>query len=237
MPAWPVLIALATPLAVVLARVCLCFSEAYAAAVALGEPIDSATLRRALLLGLQTERWKNQHLYGVLICVAVLLAGFLPFALIPHTLHAAHFIACVILLMLGLIDLRCGLLPDALTLPLMWAGLLLSWAGLGVRLEDAVIAAAVGYGLLRALDTVFEFIRGRPGLGGGDMKLMAALGAWLGWQVLPAILLGACASGLLYAVLFKRGSLLQASLPFGPHLAAAGVAVLVGHPVVQYFFI
>jgi leader peptidase (prepilin peptidase) / N-methyltransferase len=130
---------------------------------------------------------------------------------------------------LALIDARTTLLPDSLTLPLLWLGLLLALAPVFVPLRDAVIGAAAGYLSLWSVFWIFKLLTGKDGMGYGDFKLFAALGAWLGWQSLPLILLlssvvGA-AVGIGVLILRRQGRDLQ--LPFGPYLAAAGWIALI----------
>jgi leader peptidase (prepilin peptidase)/N-methyltransferase len=141
------------------------------------------------------------------------------------------------LLMLAWIDWRTTFLPDALTQPLLWCGLMAS--GLGVidtSLHDAVFGAVVGYGSLWAVALAFEKLTGRVGMGGGDLKLVAALGAWLGpGSLLPVLLMASSVGAGVGWVLQKRQRLRHGLyLPFGPFLAAAGWGMaLVGEPVLQ----
>ena len=131
------------------------------------------------------------------------------------------------LLALALIDADTMLLPDSLTLPLMWAGILLASAGvINLSLEQSVWGAALGYAVLWLVQTVFGAVTGKQGMGEGDYKLLAALGAWLGWMALPAVVLIASVSGVLLALLWRWRGSLQAGqpMPFGPQLAAAGAA-------------
>ena len=132
------------------------------------------------------------------------------------------------LLALTLIDCDHQLLPDAITLPLLWLGLLLNVAELFAPLASAVIGAVVGYLLLWSVYWLFRLATGREGMGYGDFKLLAALGAWFGWEALPALLLVASASGALYgtaAILLRRQGR-EVPFAFGPFLALAGVLVL-----------
>lgn len=128
------------------------------------------------------------------------------------------------LLILAALDLAHHWLPDRLTLPLIPAGLLVAAAGPGPLLPDRLIGAAAGFAMLWALALGYRRLRGREGLGGGDPKLLAAIGAWLGWQGLPFVLLGAGLLGLT-AVLVMRiaGRRLTAAdrLPLGTLMAAA----------------
>ncbi len=132
------------------------------------------------------------------------------------------------LLALSLIDLRCGRLPDVLTLPLIPAGLLLAWWDAPELGTDHAVAAAVGFASFRLLSLLYRRLRGRDGLGGGDAKLLAALGAWVGLAALPGVLVGAAGLGLAYALLLRaRGRVVTGAtaLPFGPCLALAGWVV------------
>ena len=131
-----------------------------------------------------------------------------------------------VLLALGLIDADTMLLPDSLTLPLMWAGLLLAAGGvISVSLEHSVWGAALGYLTLWLVQTVFGLVTGKQGMGQGDFKLLAALGAWLGWMALPAVVLCASVSGVGVALAMRWRGHLQAGqpLPFGPALVFAGL--------------
>uniref|UniRef100_UPI00333FFE16 prepilin peptidase n=1 Tax=Castellaniella defragrans TaxID=75697 RepID=UPI00333FFE16 len=125
---------------------------------------------------------------------------------------------------LAWIDGRTGLLPDGLTLPLLWAGLLANLGGAFSPLPDAVLGAAAGYLCLWALYLAFQWLTGREGMGYGDFKLTAALGAWLGWQALPAVLLTASLGGLCFAAWLRATGRAAAGqhLIFGPWLALAG---------------
>ena len=135
-----------------------------------------------------------------------------------------------VLLALALIDADTMLLPDGLTLPLMWAGMLLSsWHLIDLTLMDSVWGAAAGYGVLWAVQTVFALITGKQGMGEGDFKLLAALGAWLGWVALPVLVLLASVGGVCVALAWRGMGRLQPGqpMPFGPYLAAAGALLAV----------
>ncbi|WP_413498977.1 prepilin peptidase [Buttiauxella gaviniae] len=125
-----------------------------------------------------------------------------------------------VLLTLAVIDARTMLLPDVLTLPLTWCGLLVNFNGCFVTLQDAVAGAICGYLAFALLSVTFTKLTGRAALGGGDAKLLAAIGAWLGWEVLPQLVMIAAITGLLAAVmmhLLKRQKLNQ-PVAFGPWL-------------------
>lgn len=132
------------------------------------------------------------------------------------------------LIALAFIDLDTTLLPDSITLPLLWLGLVFNLGGQFVAIEDAVIGALAGYLVLWSVYWLFKLATGKEGMGYGDFKLLAALGAWLGWQMLPAILLlssvvGA-AVGVAMIVLVKHDH--RVPIPFGPYLAGGGVVAL-----------
>ena len=132
------------------------------------------------------------------------------------------------LIAMTFIDADTQLLPDDLTLPLIWLGLLFNLNGTFVPLPDAVIGAVAGYLCLWTIFWLFKLATGKEGMGYGDFKLLAALGAWLGWKMLPVIVLmssvvGAVV-GIALIVLAKRGR--NIPMPFGPYLAAAGMLTL-----------
>jgi len=132
------------------------------------------------------------------------------------------------LVALFMIDADTQLLPDQITLPLLWLGLLLNLQGLFVPLTDAVTGAAAGYLLLWSVYWLYKLVRGREGMGHGDFKLMGALGAWFGWQALPALILmssvvGAVLGGAM--LVFHRKSS-DTTFPFGPYIAGAGLIIL-----------
>ncbi|WP_199063313.1 A24 family peptidase [Serratia sp. ASV30] len=130
------------------------------------------------------------------------------------------------LLTLAVIDHQTQLLPDVLTLPLLWIGLLFNIQGHFASLEQATIGVVAGYVCLWSVFWLFKLATGKEALGYGDFKLLAALGAWLGWQALPQVILVAAASGLL-VTLIQRGLAkqdLNQPLAFGPWLAVSGAA-------------
>ncbi len=128
------------------------------------------------------------------------------------------------LLALTLIDLETQLLPDVITLPLLWLGLLVNLNGLFVPLSQAVIGAAAGYLSLWFVYHAFRLLTGKEGMGYGDFKLLAALGAWFGWQLLPLTILLSSLVGAVVGIglmALKRHER-EVPIPFGPYLAAAG---------------
>lgn len=133
------------------------------------------------------------------------------------------------LLLLSWVDLKAGILPDAVTLPLLWLGLLANLNGMFSPLQDAVLGAVLGYGLLWTANLVYRLASGMDGIGQGDFKLTAALGAWFGVGMVPWIILGACIAGW-GAAIGRNASVTSAygsPLRFGPCLSAAGAIALV----------
>lgn len=128
------------------------------------------------------------------------------------------------LLALAAIDIDTQLLPDAITLPLLWAGLIANHFHVFVSLDDAVLGAIFGYLSLWAVFWIFKLTTGKDGMGYGDFKLLALLGAWLGWQVLPVIVVLASIVGACFGISLIVFSSHDKSkpIPFGPYLAAAG---------------
>ncbi|MEP5764432.1 MAG: A24 family peptidase [Halieaceae bacterium] len=143
------------------------------------------------------------------------------------------------LLALTMIDFDTMLLPDSITLPLLWLGLLFNLFGVFASLPDAVIGAMAGYLILWSVYWLFKLATGKEGMGYGDFKLLAALGAWLGWQSLPMIILlssfvGAIL-GILLMLLQKRGK--DIPMPFGPYLAIAGwIAFVWGAELMDWYW-
>jgi leader peptidase (prepilin peptidase) / N-methyltransferase len=142
------------------------------------------------------------------------------------------------------IDIDHQLLPDGITLPLLWSGLLASvvFAAEGGALpaspRDAIIGAAAGYMSLWLVFHAFRLVTGKEGMGYGDFKLFAALGAWLGWKLLPLVILLAAATGAVLGILMIlfRGRDRAAPMPFGPYLAAAGwLAMMYGDGLVSSY--
>ena len=126
------------------------------------------------------------------------------------------------------IDWDTTLLPDSLTLPLLWGGLLCSVMGWTLPLPQAVWGAVAGYLSLWSVYWLFKLTTGKEGMGYGDFKLLAALGAWLGWQMILPIVLGASVIGAVVGISMKLSSTLREGryVPFGPFLAGGGIAVL-----------
>lgn len=129
---------------------------------------------------------------------------------------------------LTFIDLDTQMLPDSITLPLLWAGLLFNLGGAFTDLQSAVVGAAAGYLTLWSVYWLFKLVTGKEGMGYGDFKLLGAIGAWLGWKMLPVvILLSSCvgaAVGIVLVVAVRHGR--NVPIPFGPYLAGGGLIAL-----------
>ncbi len=142
------------------------------------------------------------------------------------------------LICLALIDFHTTLLPDSITLPLMWLGLVISLAPIFVDAHQAIIGAAAGYMILWTIFQAFKLITGKEGMGFGDFKLLAALGAWMGWMKLPLIILLSSLTGavigIMMMVFFKHQR--DKPIPFGPYLAIAGwIALMWGDELVAFY--
>jgi leader peptidase (prepilin peptidase)/N-methyltransferase len=142
------------------------------------------------------------------------------------------------LIALTFIDFDTQLLPDDITLPLLWIGLLANINGIFADLPSAVIGAVAGYLSLWSVYWIFKLLTGKEGMGYGDFKLLAAIGAWLGWQMLPIVILLSAGVGAIVGisliVLARHGR--NVPIPFGPYLAVAGlVAMLWGHAIMRAY--
>ena len=172
------------------------------------------------------RQWRS---IGLVLATVLLFAACL-LRLGPGPAAWAAMGLCAVLLALTCIDLNESLLPDILTLPLLWCGLLLNagWQ-LFATPASAVFGAAGGYAILWLLTKAFAGLTGKEGMGQGDFKLLAALGAWFGWAALPSLLLvsAMCGSAMGLYLRWRRGRLYS---PYGPGLALAGVFVLFGGP-------
>ena len=150
---------------------------------------------------------------------------------------AALFLSWCLIAASG-IDIGHKLLPDSITLPLLWLGILLSFFEIFVSLEDSVIGAMAGYMSLWSVFIVFKVITGKEGMGHGDFKLLAMLGAWTGWKMLLVIILTSSVVGAtvgITMILLKKTDR-SSQIPFGPYLAAAGwLTLLWGAPILSFY--
>ena len=199
--------------------------------------------------GTRIKPWHNIPLFGWLLlrgrcaqCSATISVQYPLVELIAAILAVAcawrfgfsaqMFSAMVLswaLLALTVIDLRTMYLPDAITLPLLWLGLLLSLGPVFADPASAIAGAAAGYLLLWSIFWVFKLATGKDGMGYGDFKLMAALGAWLGWQLLPQIVLLSAVVGAVVGIslMAARKAEWSSRIPFGPYIAGAGWIALI----------
>jgi leader peptidase (prepilin peptidase)/N-methyltransferase len=176
--------------------------------------------------------------YPLVELITGLLSGFFIWHFGSGPIGLATLVFIYLLIAMTFIDADTQLLPDDLTLPLLWLGLLVNLDGTFVPLSEAVIGAAAGYLCLWSIYWLFKLATGKEGMGYGDFKLLAALGAWLGWKMLPVIILLSSLVGAVVGIglilLAKRGR--DIPIPFGPYLAAAGVlALLYGKQLTQMY--
>jgi leader peptidase (prepilin peptidase)/N-methyltransferase len=175
--------------------------------------------------------------YPVVEAVTGLLSALLVWNLGSGWLGLAGLVFGYFLIAMTLIDYDTKTLPDDLTYPLLWLGLLINLNGTIVPLRDAVIGAMAGYMSLWAVYWLFKLVTGKEGMGYGDFKLLAALGAWMGWAMLPTIIILSSAVGAIVGmslIVFARRDR-NNPIPFGPYLAAAGmIALLYGTPLTRY---
>ena len=175
--------------------------------------------------------------YPIVEAVTGLLSAVLVWHFGSGWLGLASLVFAYFLVAMTLIDYDTKTLPDDLTFPLLWLGLLINLDGTIVPLRDAVIGAMAGYMSLWAVYWLFKLATGKEGMGYGDFKLLAALGAWMGWAMLPTIIILSSVVGAIVGIgliVFARRDR-NNPIPFGPYLAAAGmIALLYGIPLTRY---
>jgi leader peptidase (prepilin peptidase)/N-methyltransferase len=176
--------------------------------------------------------------YPVVEALAGLLAGYAAWRYGPGAAMLGVLIFAWAMIALAFIDLDTFYLPDGITLPLLWAGLLFNLGAVFTDLRSAVIGAAAGYLALWSVYWAYKLTTGKEGMGYGDFKLLAAIGAWLGWKMLPLVILlssfvGA-AVGIGLIVFARHGR--NVPIPFGPYLAVAGlIALFWGEPLTRHY--
>jgi leader peptidase (prepilin peptidase)/N-methyltransferase len=174
--------------------------------------------------------------YPVIELVAGLLSGLMVWHFGSGLAGLAALVFCYLLIAMTFIDIDTQLLPDDLTYLLLWSGLLVNLGGTFAPIQDAVVGAVAGYLTLWLVYWAFKLATGREGMGYGDFKLLAALGAWLGWIMLPVVILLSSVVGAavgIFLIVFKSRAR-DNPIPFGPYLAAAGlIALLYGKAIVD----
>ncbi|MCH8228444.1 MAG: prepilin peptidase, partial [Proteobacteria bacterium] len=149
----------------------------------------------------------------------------------------ALFLTAFLMALAG-IDADHQLLPDNMTLPLLWAGIVLNFWSVHTDLAASVMGAIAGYLALWSIYHLFRLLTGKEGMGYGDFKLLAALGAWMGWQMLPLIILLSSVVGALFGlILLGTGKMKRDNpMPFGPFIAAAGwIALIWGEQIIDHY--
>jgi len=177
--------------------------------------------------------------YPLIEALSGVLIGLISWKFGYSSLSLFAWIFTFALIALTFIDFDTQLLPDDITLPLLWLGLLFNLNSGFTDLNSAVIGAMAGYLSLWSIYWIFKLVTGKDGMGYGDFKLLAAIGAWFGWQLLPAVILlssilGA-GIGIALIVLSKRGR--EIPMPFGPFLAIGGIAALFLGPELAHFYL
>jgi leader peptidase (prepilin peptidase)/N-methyltransferase len=166
--------------------------------------------------------------YPLVEVLTAALFGFAAWHFGAGTAALAAMLFVAAMVALAFIDLDTQLLPDSITLPLIWVGLIANLFAVYTDLASAVIGAVAGYLALWSVYWLFKLTTGKEGMGYGDFKLLAAIGAWLGWQVLPLTILLSSLVGALVGItlilLAKHGR--NVPIPFGPYLATAGMVAL-----------
>mgnify|MGYP003624255004 CR=1 FL=1 len=155
------------------------------------------------------------------------------FGVSPQTLFA--LLLTWSLIALSMIDFDHQLLPDDITLPLLWLGIIINIFGLFTDLESSVLGAIFGYGTLWSVYMIFKVVTGKEGMGHGDFKLLAVLGAWFGWQSLPLIIILSSLVGAVIGIsliIFKSHDR-NTAIPFGPYLAVAGWISMLWGPYIM----
>ncbi len=160
--------------------------------------------------------------------------------MLPPTWWAVAVIGCTFaLIALTFIDIDKMLLPDQITLPLMWGGILLALVGISpISLTDSIIGAMAGYLSLWSIFWVFKLLTKKDGMGYGDFKLLAAIGAWVGWSLLPFVVLLSSLVGAICGIILlrRKNEDQQTPFSFGPYLAVAGwIAILWGEPILHWY--
>jgi leader peptidase (prepilin peptidase)/N-methyltransferase len=176
--------------------------------------------------------------YPIIELTSAILSGIIAYHFGMSSATIFALLLTWALIALTVIDLDHQLLPDSITLPLLWLGLLLSTQGIFVDMHASIIGASIGYLSLWSIYWLFKLLTGKEGMGYGDFKLLALFGAWLGWQSLPLIILLSAGVGAVVGIsliIFKNHQR-QQPIPFGPYLASAGwIAMLWGDQITKAY--
>lgn len=176
--------------------------------------------------------------YPIVEALSGLLSGYAAWRFGPGWAGLGALLFIWSMIALTFIDFDTQLLPDSITLPLLWAGLLLNLGDNFTDIRSAVIGASAGYLSLWGVYWAFKLATGKEGMGYGDFKLLAAVGAWLGWQMLPLTIMASSMVGAVVGIsliIFSRHGR-NVPIPFGPYLAAAAVIALFwGKPLTQQY--
>ena len=162
--------------------------------------------------------------YAVVEWVSFGLSLYAVYVFGPSIALVFSLVFCWLLVALFFIDMETQLLPDCLTLPLLWMGVLANYFALFTSLESSVLGAILGYLVFWLIYQIHHLTTGKQGMGRGDFKLLGAVGAWVGWELLPFVILAASVCGTLFAlsgILLKKYSA-HSPIAFGPFLAGAG---------------
>lgn len=183
-----------------------------------------------LLLGGKCKGCKTKisMRYPLIEALTGALLGYVAYKFGYTTTTLFAWVFTLALIALTFIDFDTQLLPDDITLPLLWLGLLFNLNGGFTDLKSAVIGAVIGYLILWSVYWLFKIVTGKEGMGYGDFKLLAAIGAWFGWQLIPAVILLSSVLGAVIGIglILAKGKSGNTAIPFGPFLALGGIAAL-----------
>jgi len=176
--------------------------------------------------------------YPIVEALTGVISGYIAWRFGVSFATLAALVFCWMLITLTFIDADTQLLPDQITQPLIWLGLLVNLGGVFTDIQTALVGAVAGYLVLWSVYWLFKLVTGKEGMGYGDFKLLAAIGAWLGWQMLPVVILLSSLVGAIVGIsliVFARHARSQ-PIPFGPYLAGGGViALLWGQDLTQAY--
>jgi len=204
------------------------------------KPLENVPLVSYVALGGSCSKCKTRisARYPVVELTTALLFVFTVWHFGPGISGTTALALTSFLIVMAAIDIDHQLLPDNLTLPLLWGGIVVNLWSVHTDLPSSVIGAIAGYLILWSIYHVFRLLTGKEGMGYGDFKLLGALGAWMGWQMLPLIvLLSSVVGALVGLVLMGTGRLKRdRPMPFGPFIAAAGwIALIWGRDIIQIY--